>query len=443
MKNLIFKHHKAAQAAIHILAILFCILGFLIAILLNPNDEMNGPAFVFMFGGLIIGLAVEVLVFVKPFKYVNETLQKLTKMSYGRKYFSLDSEKSRSEACDMIAANTEKNKMQSKISKSSPDFVGRWWKISRTFDESNRSEYSKYALNYYLYSTPILDAERWAEIKENLKERLAADREEQKSLKNTGIVNSAAVICDSADESVLKEVLLPLNVKISDTLTLSGIRVCVGVPKENKYYLCAEWDGDKTTRSYRSLDLLSKLTLGVKAGKLSLLGNEPTEAYTALLAELSEMSLSDFIKNEKAKERAEKAELDEKSPGANMSEGEIKRKGDIFVYIDNGVEVDAWITLPEDAIRAFDEQEEDFGDLEDMCADIPEGDEEEPEPSVPEDYRGPIVLEVSDFGLKGGKLKFIFKKQKERAFLAVREHLLAEGFEKVYRLNEKKKTFEE
>ena len=241
----------------------------------------------------------------------------------------------------------------------------------------------------------------------------------------------------------MKEALSPVNIKLSDTLTLSGIRVCVGVPSENKYYLSAEWDGEKTTRSYRSLDLLSKLTFGVKAAKLSTLGNEHTEAYTALLAELSKMSFSDFIKNEKARERAEKAELDEERPGANMSEGEIKRKGDLFVYIDNGVEVDAWIILPEDAIRAFDEQEEDFGDLEDMCADIPEEDEKEPEPSVPEDYRGSIVLEVSDFGLKGGKLKFIFKKQKERVFSAVREHLLAEGFEKVYKLNEKKKTLEE
>lgn len=453
MKKFFFKHHKAAETVVHIISVIFIIAGTWLSLSLD-NGDVATPASVFaLLLGILMALAVEAVAYLlPPFKYVTQTLQKLRKLSYGRKYFSLPEGKSRSEMCDFISQNLERKKMERKISEAYQGFVGRWCAMkSEIMSDSKNSEYSKFSENYYLYSLSTLNREVFDGIKEDLTERLGRDRAEQKDPKGrVGIVNTICVLADSVEADVAEEASKTMSFKISETLTLSGIRVCVGAVSENKFYLSAEREEGDGSRTNRSLDLLARVTFGVSARKLSSLGAEYTDEYTSLIEKANSYKLSDFIKEEKerlAKEKEKEDKIYESSPTANMSEGEIKRKGDLIFCVDNGVEITAWIMMPEDAMKSFEEEDEDYGDLEDFAGEL-DGDEdsgemdEEAEPTVPEDYRGPIVLDASGFGMKNKKIKLVFKKQRDRVLAKAKDYLISQGFETVYIYNEKKKTLD-
>ena len=125
------------------------------------------------------------------------------------------------------------------------------------------------------------------------------------------------------------------------------------------------------------------------------------------------------------------------------------RRGDAIYCLCDGILADSFIMLPKDALESF--EEEDFGDIEDMLGELDEESEpyeaesDEPAPTVPEDYKGKIVLSTSDYGLTlpKGKLKKLSKEQRTRVFAETREYLLSCGFESVYFYNEKKKTIDE
>lgn len=450
MRKFLYKHHKLTVAMIHILSIVLAVCGFITAIILSPGEELNAEGAAAMFGGLAFALIIEIgSNCVSPFKYGIILLRKLGKLSYGRSSFSTGVRKSTDSACAEISERLEEYKMELKISRGFDGFVGRWSRLQAIIAERKTSEYSKYSLNYYLYKVENLDTGAWQSIKNDLAVRLGEDRADQRDKKGrVGIVNCVCVLAEIVDSEVREEALKPISIKVSELLTLSGIRICVGEPQADRYYLCAERYSDETSRTNESLRMLARFTFGAGLGKLGKMGCGYTPEYLDALDKAYSTSLGEMARE--AEEIRLKEKLSEESeqrerPTVGMAEGDIMRVGDRVNCALGGVSVISWIMLPEEAEKSF--EEEDVGDIEDLLAEAEDEDaseEAQDEPTVPEEYRGPIVLTTTCYGarIKDGKFRWVRKKQRDEAFSLVREYLLREGFESVYFYNEKAKTID-
>ena len=453
MRKFLYKHHKLTVALVHILALLCAALGFVLAIIASPTEELNTEGTVFLFGGIILALFIELGAnLISPFKYGMQLLGRLGKLSRGRKSFSLGEKISTEGKLEEISRRLEEKGYAPKIAKAQDGFVGRWCRVSSVIGERNVESYSSFSLNFYLYKAENLDKGVWESIKGDLSERLGCDREEQRDKKGrVGIVNSVCVLCDFADSQVIEQARKTLSVKLGDTLTLTGIRLCVGIPKNDIYYLSTERELDSNSRTNKSLETVALAVFGVGVGRLNKLGNGYTDEYIAELERAYESSLSSLAAAAREKSESDRQQEEKQwreDPVSSLKEGEMLRRGDAIYCLCDGILADSFIMLPKDALESF---EEDFGDIEDMLGELDEESEpyeaesDEPAPTVPEDYKGKIVLSTSDYGLTlpKGKLKKLSKEQRARVFAETREYLLSCGFESVYFYNEKKKTIDE
>ena len=451
LREFLYKHHKLTVATVHTAAVLCAVVGFAVAYFLSPTEELNTEGLISLFVGLGLTLVIEIGAYtVSPFRYGMKLLLDLGKLSRGRESFSLGERVSTNDKIAEISHRLEKLGYAERITRGSDGFVCRWSRVAAIIGEKNTSEYSKFSLNLYLYRAENLDTGVWQSIKDDLTERLREDREEQRDKRGSvGIVNSVCILADFVDTDVREQARRTLTVNLSDNVTLRGIRVCVGAPSSDIYYLCSERDLESNSRTNKSLEIIARGVFGVGVGKLSKLGNGYTKEYLELLDKAYNTSLSELAVEAREKAACEMEQIEKEwdaDPLTSMSEGEIVRRGDAVFCVYGGILVKNWILLPEEARKCF--TDDDFGDLEDMLYETDgqeEEDTEEPAPSVSEDYRGEIVLTAEKYGftLPGGKMKKLAKEDSEAVFLKVRDYLLGEGFERVYYYNEKKKTLDE
>jgi hypothetical protein len=437
MKKFLYTHHKLAYALIHIAAALILAVGFTLAILLSDGTDMTLPAAISLFSSIAAALAVEICFeSVAPLKYYTARLKELTRLSHGRACYTPALSKKRSEVELTISERLEKTSHGRMISEGYDGFIGRWRGVAS--DSSKYAEHKKHYTNYYLYSVEHLDSKVMDGVEADLAARLSANRTEQLAEnENYGIVNAVTVLADTVDPDVAQRASVTLSVRVSDTLVLRGIRLCIGEVSADRYYLSAERDGDGGSRTNRSLSLLSRATFGVGAIRLAAFGTAHTEEYTRLLRDSIEKPLAELASEARKKENDDNSDTDD-DPFAGMCEGDIKRALDVIYTVKNGISVTGWLMTPEGAMDSFDE-EGDIGDVEDIIA-MEDDDVKEVEPAFAEDYRGAVVLEISPFGMSGKRLRRVSRKMRDELYETVKQYLISEGFERVHKYDEKHKT---
>lgn len=428
LRTLLFKHYKLCVIAFHTLAVLIFFGGLTIAAIESPGDELSGLSLGIIFCSAIISVGLEIIMTASPLKHVSRRMMRLWELSHGRRCYRPDHlPKNRAQLIDDIQARLNKKRMRPVADAADAGFVGCF---RGTLLDTQKHDYiTRYNSNYYLYSLDYFDTGAWEQIKLDLQARLGRDRAEQRNKnKKYGIVNSICILADAVDPEAATLARAGTVIKISDTITLRGNRICVGDVTGGRYYYSAERTHDQN-KSVHSLSVLCSVTFGKGIVAMNKYGDDYTEEYTRLLEESLSVPLSELISNGKRSEE----DVDQTSEEhTHLSEGEVLREGDSVRIMLEGVETTVWLMKPEDVEDLLSDEDEDVGDYEDLIPNLEEmADSDDDEPSLEDDYRGPVVIDISDYGTKGKKLVKLNGNRKKEYISKAKEYLASEGFDDI------------
>lgn len=453
MKRFFYTHPGLSRVLLATPPWILMIGGF-VAIFFFPigeDGELSLVQAALMLTGFALAGLYALVMFVLPPKVISKTVNTLYFHKYGRLYFEHTAALSRVEHQERIEAAAYQRGLRKKDGKDNGDgiLIGIYtrkrpivWKNRHSLEDwKHRVE------NYYLYSVEKLDLAKWEQIGTELgahmaeeRKRLGAERE------NTDIVNAACILADTVDPEVAELARAPQSFKVSELLTLRGVRVCAADISKNRWYLPAEKDPSEN-RSGRSRKLLGRVTFAVGRSVFPYQNNRQyTDAYYKLLDDAMETSLSQKLELQKADRQKAKEEEDAPDPVlAELSEGEVRLVEDMVYCMDRGFGIVTPAYLPaeaEEEQRRVEEEEadggEDMGDLEDMIAEaaaieagaLEEAAEEQKPPTILPDYRGPVVVMIPSTALEP-RFKFLTKSAKQRICERIREGLLAQGYQSV------------
>ena len=411
----------------------------------GPDDSVTGAQIALMAGGIAVALLVALIFHVTPVKHFTRRIEELKKLKYGRAFFCAPRKASREEIVRDAVARMEKKKMEC-IESDGMDarFVGLWRRESRvrTKKKSDLADYKFRSKNFYLYSVSHLDMREWESIRTEVGQMLAKHRRQlREKVEEYDIVNAVCVVADSVDFEVCEAARVPQSFRISDTLTLFGIRMCAADAGQNRYYLSAEKE-ERESRSNRSRALLGEVLFDAGKKVFPYRDNKlRTPEYEKALELACTETLAQAHEKESEKKRREAEEV---SPYdlifANMKEGEIRLHDDILYCIDGGRQITAGAYTPEEAAREIekiDTDGEDIGDMEDILAAadhldeiVENANEQEHVPSFSADYRGPLVVEIPTVSVEP-RIRLLSKSTQRALCERFRTYLLSQGFESV------------
>lgn len=426
MKRFLYEHANLAAALLCIVLLLPLTAGIIITV---AGGEEDAYQFAFVIGLVLSGVGA--LLALHPFKPVLDTLDNLSALRHGREFFEIGECISCEEAVARIAANAQKKHFQSVdvvgSGSCTPIATYQKKKICWMKDPDTLEEYSHTSLNYLLYRVEILDQKAWEKIAEDASRRMRNVRaENQKGKKPILTVASLCILAEQIEPQILTHACE------LQKFTVSEVHVCLAVPTKDLWYAYAQprtGEAALFSRSTCSRRTLAKLTFG---GRFPYRGNERfTKTYWDALDEAVDTNLI-FKKSLAQRQKAEEEGNEEELRFAEMREGEIRRYGDELYMVYRKFHVTTYLFLPEEAARICAEAEADE-DKNESVADIlddAEEQEREPQPQIPEDYRGEIVVEIPTAAFEP-RLKLFGKKDQAQMSRILRDYLLAQGFARV------------
>lgn len=448
MKRFFFKHPRLTVFLIGAMSMVpfLSALLYLVITVRDPDAPVTVTQQVVLYAGLGLSIAAAILERYSPLQYVRSAADRLSKLQYGRSCFSIGQKLSVEEAEKRVIENLEKNAMEKSTDCTATGaFRGVWQNRRRTFGEKSLEEWKARSFHFFLYTVEDLNTGEWERIRAELAERMAEIRRAERAREEkTDVVYAACVLADSVDGSVALELQKSQSFALSEDVKVYGVRVCAAVPARDEWYLCAELEREKASRSNRSRKLLGQAVFG---GKFPYQGNDRhSRAYLDLLEEACELPLSENYHRMKEEKRAEKEKMQAPDPiFSQMQEGELRLEGDVLYCLDGRTQISELLYLPGDfemMRREEEEDGEDFLDLEDLIASA--DDESEPEeehvPAFGADYRGRIVLTVPTVSIEP-RLRMLNRATRRRVAAKMVDYLLSIGFEKVSLWDSDKKSF--